>query len=106
MVLYPWRFLGVVAFATAALATLLSTRYQWISLILFALVIFTTRHYVKVDEFIPPVFPQEMLAGNATTQNEFDPISPDKLGSPGRETPIRQTGNWFSAFSFLIWLLL
>jgi hypothetical protein len=104
MVLYPWRFLGVAAFATAALATLLSTRYPWLSLILFTLVIFTSRHYMKVDEFIPPVFPQEMLAGNATTQNEFDPIAPDKLGSPGRETPVRQAGNWLSLVTATFWL--
>lgn len=105
MVLYPWRFLGVVAFSIAALAALLRPRFI-IACLLFIFVIFTTRHYTKVDAFIPPIFPQEMLAGNATTQNEFDPIYPDKLGSPGKETPIRQAGNWLSVFSLLIWLLL
>ena len=104
MVLYPWRFLGVVAFATAALATLLRPKFL-VACLLLLMVLFTSRHYVKVDEFIPPVFPQEMLAGNATTQNEFDPIAPHKLGSPGKETPIRRAGNWISIFSLIIWLL-
>ena len=105
MVLYPWRFLGVAAFATAALAALLRPKFLVTCLLLLA-VLFTNRHYIRVDEFIAPVFPQELLAGNATTQNEFDPIYPNKLGSPGQETPIRQAGNWLSVFSLLIWLLL
>lgn len=105
MVLYPWRFLGVVAFSIAALAALLRPKFLVTWLLLLA-VLFTNRHYIRVGEFIAPVFPQEMLAGNATTQNEFDPIYPDKLGSPGKETPIRQAGNWLSVFSLLLWLLL
>ena len=103
MVLYPWRFLGVIAFSTAALTALLRPKFV-VACLLFILVLFTTRHYTKVDQFIPPVFPQQMLAGNATTQNEFDPISPNKLGSPGRETPIRQAGNITSVISLLIFL--
>ena len=102
MVLYPWRFLGVITFAAAAI----SVRFpKLISVSLLLIALFTTRHYTKADAFIPPIFPQEMLAGNATTQNEFHPISPDKLGSPGGETPIRRAGNWTSLFSLIIWLL-
>ncbi len=113
MVLYPWRFLGVAAFTTSALTALFIASpvgrrvgLYGVAGFLLLFLLFTTRHYVKVDVFIPPVFPQQLLAGNATTQNEFDPISPDKLGSPGRETPIREAGNWLSLFSFLIWFLL
>ena len=134
MVLYPWRFLGIVAFTTAALAALLRPKF-FVSCILFLMILYTNRHYIKVDQFIPPVFPQQLLAGNGTTQNEFDPIwfTPETLaqprdeftklyfpgwpGSPDahglvsgkdlefNETPVRQAGNWLSVFSLLLWLL-
>src|SRR3989344_6225684 len=102
-ILYPWRFLGVVAFATAALAALMRPKFLVICILLLV-AWYSTRHYTKVDAFIPPIFPQEMLAGNATTQNEFDPISPHKLASPGRETPVRQAGNWLSLATATFWL--
>lgn len=139
LILYPWRFLGVIAFATAALASLTVSSIKLLRLPVFisllVLVLFTNRHYVKVDKFIPSVFPQEMLAGNATTQNEFDPIwfkpetlttKPDPLtklyfpGWPGfpnasgltsgdnlkfQETPIRALGNWLSLITATLWLI-
>ena len=79
MILYPWRFLGVIAFATSAITALLLSSLNrsylfLVSCFLFFVVLFTTRHYTRVDRFIAPIFPQELLSGNGTTQNEFDPI--------------------------------
>lgn len=75
-ILYPWRWLGVVAFTSSAIAVLVIPK-KHAFLIGFLLIIsslYAYRHYTKVDSFITARFPTEMLSGNATTQSEFDPI--------------------------------
>jgi len=76
-VLYPWRFLGIIAFSTAAIASILVSQinhFQKLSAAaLIALALFTSRHYTKIDIPTKASFPSHLLSGNATTQNEFDP---------------------------------
>lgn len=76
--LYPWRFLGVVAFASASIASLLIKSTQGLKLPITAalifLAIFSNRHYIKVDQFIPAQIPEKSIQGNGTTQDEFDPV--------------------------------
>ena len=84
-ILHPWRFLGLAAFASASLAVILlnfsSHLKILVSLIFISTVIYTNRHYTKVDQFINPNLPQEILTGNGTTNNEFDPVdfSPESV---------------------------
>lgn len=77
LILYPWRFLGIIVFTTSTIGAYLAANtkhYQATTACIIALALITNHHYLKIDQTIPAVFPQHLLSGNATTQNEFDPI--------------------------------
>lgn len=77
-ILYPWRFLGATALATSTMFVFfiagLEKHKTTISFLLVALALYTNRHYIKVDKYIPEEIPSEIALGNGTTDNEFNPI--------------------------------
>lgn len=82
LIVFPWRLLSLVSFASAALAALifgaLSKKYRWLLIVISVLAVYSSRHYWK-----PTVFPKEFVEQQnqfttATTENEYDPIGMDK----------------------------
>lgn len=84
-ILHPWRFLGLAAFASASLSVIILNYSDHLKILVFLIfvsaVFYTNRHYTKVDQFIGPNLPQEILTGTGTTNNEFDPVdfSPESV---------------------------
>ncbi len=75
-ILYPWRWLGVIMFASSGIAAMIIPHKHStvMGIILIVMSLYAYRHYIKVDEYRSTEFPFIMLYGNGTTQNEFDPI--------------------------------